>query len=105
VAVKIVRSVKRYNQSAKTEIKILEDVNRYGGPDHHIVHLIDSFTHYVKVNDLPNKRLNRRYNPPLEYINSRGEAEYICLVFEPLGKSLYEFIKDNRYKGFAIDQI
>ena len=45
------RSVKRYNQSAKIEIKILEDVNRYGGPDHHIVHLIDNFTHYERVPD------------------------------------------------------
>ena len=29
----------------------------------------------------------------------------MCLVFEPLGKSLYDFIKDNGYKGFDIMQI
>jgi len=29
----------------------------------------------------------------------------MCLVFEPLGKSLYDFIKDNGYKGFEISQV
>ena len=29
----------------------------------------------------------------------------MCLVFEPLGKSLYDFIKDNSYKGFEIGQL
>ena len=29
----------------------------------------------------------------------------MCLVFEPLGKSLYDFIKDNSYKGFEISQV
>ena len=29
----------------------------------------------------------------------------MCLVFEPLGKSLYDFIKDNGYKGFEITHV
>ena len=29
----------------------------------------------------------------------------MCLVFEPLGKSLYDFIKDNNYKGFNVDEV
>ena len=29
----------------------------------------------------------------------------MCLVFEPLGKSLYDFIKDNKYKGFDIADV
>ena len=29
----------------------------------------------------------------------------MCLVFEPLGKSLYDFIKANRYRGFEISQV
>lgn len=29
----------------------------------------------------------------------------MCLVFEPLGKSLFDFIKDNGYKGFEICQV
>ena len=33
------------------------------------------------------------------------ESEHTCMVFETLGKSLYEFIKGNRYYGFALYQI
>jgi dual-specificity kinase len=44
-AVKIIRAVKRYNSSAKIEIKILEDVRSKGGNHHNLVHLIESFTH------------------------------------------------------------
>jgi len=29
----------------------------------------------------------------------------MCLVFETLGKSLYDFIKDNGYKGFSLQLI
>ena len=29
----------------------------------------------------------------------------MCLVFEPLGKSLYDFIKENGYKGFEINHV
>jgi len=29
----------------------------------------------------------------------------MCLVFEPLGKSLYDFIKDNKFKGFEIGDL
>lgn len=34
-----------------------------------------------------------------------GNVSNMCLVFEPLGKSLYDFIKDNGYKGFEISQV
>jgi len=27
------------------------------------------------------------------------DGEHVCLVFETLGKSLYDFIKANNYKG------
>lgn len=29
----------------------------------------------------------------------------MCIVFETLGKSLFDFIKDNKYKGFDICQL
>lgn len=29
----------------------------------------------------------------------------MCLAFEPLGQSLYDFIKDNKYKGFDIQDV
>ena len=32
-------------------------------------------------------------------------VENVCLVFEPLGKSLYDFLKANGYRGFEIGQM
>jgi len=38
-------------------------------------------------------------------IKTRERLTNMCLVFEPLGKSLYDFIKDNKYKGFDIQDV
>ncbi len=78
VAVKVVRAVERYTDSAKIEAKILCDIKKEGGCQNFIVDLKDFFTH------------------------SEGNVSNTCLVFEPLGKSLYDFIKANSYQGFEI---
>jgi dual-specificity kinase len=39
------------------------------------------------------------------FIHSDKEGEHMCLVFETLGKSLYDFIKLNTYKGFSLSHI
>jgi len=79
--VKVIRAVKRYTESAKIEAEILNDLKRKGGDLNYIVDLKDWFVH---------KNL---------------EIENTCLVFEPLGKSLYDFIKANNYRGFEIEQM
>ena len=63
-AVKIIRAVKRYNSSAKIEIKILNDVRNKGGASQNLVLMHESFIHKENGN------------------------EHTCLVFETLGKSL-----------------
>jgi hypothetical protein len=41
----------------------------------------------------------------LEYFYfSDGENKYIALVFEKLAKSLYDFIKWNKYRGTNLDK-
>lgn len=79
VAVKVIRAVKRYIESAKVEADILNDLRKKGGDQNYVVDLKDFFMH-----------------------RDRG-IENLCLVFEPLGKSLYDFIKANNYKGFDIN--
>lgn len=75
VAVKIVRAVKRYYESALIEAKIIQDINRRGGRGlTHCVRLFDSFTF-------------------------RG---HYCLVFESLGPSLYDFLKRHDYRPFPM---
>ena len=65
--------MKRYIKSAKIEADILKDVARAGPSE--CVKIEDSF-HFRE-----------------------GENDHYCIVFEPLGKSLYDMIKLNRYKG------
>jgi serine/threonine protein kinase len=42
----------------------------------------------------------------IEYFSFHENGrKYLVIVFERLGKSLYEFIKANNYKGYPIDSI
>jgi dual-specificity kinase len=79
--VKVIRAVKRYNESAKVEVDILSDIMDKGGAAFGVVHLKEYFIHSDK------------------------EGDHMCLVFETLGKSLYDFVKINKYKGYALSQI
>jgi len=75
VAIKIVRSIKRYYDSAKIEADIIEDVNRRGqrGVTHCAI-LYDTFSF---------------------------QGHY-CMVLEALGPSLYDFLKGQKYHPFPI---
>eukprot|EP00440_Ansanella_granifera_P051628 gb/GFBE01055974.1/.p1 GENE.gb/GFBE01055974.1/~~gb/GFBE01055974.1/.p1 ORF type:complete len:510 (+),score=111.59 gb/GFBE01055974.1/:1-1530(+) len=79
VAIKIIRDVKRYMENAKIEADILKDVRK---ADPHgssrCAMMYDTFTH---------------------------ESKYFCLVFEPLGTSLYDFLKKNHFRGFWAQDI
>lgn len=72
-AVKMIRSVQRYTESAKVEAFILRELKAKGGCNHNIVNLESQFTHESK----------------------NGKQQNLCLVMEPLGKSLFDFIKAN----------
>jgi dual-specificity kinase len=71
----VIRAVKRYNESAKIEADILIDIANKGGHHVGIVYLKEYFNH----KDM--------------------EGDHMCLVFETLGKSLFDFIKANKYRG------
>lgn len=71
-AIKVVRAVHRYVEVAKIEAQVLKRANAADPYGHsHLVRLLDDFA------------LGANY----------------CLVFEALGKSLYDLIKLNKYKG------
>jgi len=79
VAVKIIRDVKRYLENAKIEADILETIRRKD-PDKKsgCCMMYDTFVH---------------------------EGKYFCLVFEPLGMSLYDFVKENGFRGFWMQDV
>ncbi len=39
------------------------------------------------------------------FVLSDKWGDHACLVFETLGKSLYDFVVMNNYKGFSLSQI
>lgn len=67
--------MKRYNESAKIEADILKDLYEKGGTTQGIVLMKEYFFH------------------------KDTDGDHMCIVFETLGKSLYDFIKANSYKG------
>lgn len=75
VALKIVRNVKRYYDSALIEARVVDDVNRRGGRGvSHCVVMYKSFTF----------------------------GGHYCMVFESLGPSLYDFLKRHKYRPFPM---
>lgn len=81
MAIKVVRSIKKYRDAAEIEADILNDLY-----DRQKERCGDSERRYVVT--------------MYSHFNYHG---HYCLVFERLGMSLYEFIKRNDYRGFPME--
>ncbi|AFZ80476.1 protein kinase domain containing protein [Theileria equi strain WA] len=78
-ALKVVRDIEKYTSSAKIEADILLDIkNSDEQNESHCVILRDSFMY---------------------------KDRHMCLAFESLGPSLYDFLEKNDFKGFFIADI
>ncbi|KAM7276015.1 hypothetical protein ACFE04_017881 [Oxalis oulophora] len=77
VAIKIVRGIKKYREAAMIEIEMLEQLSRHDKGGNHCVQIWNWF----------------------DYRN------HICIVFEKLGPSLYDFLRKNNYRSFPIDHV
>lgn len=79
VAIKIIRDVKRYAENAKIEADILKDIRKADprGLQSRSAIMFDTFMH----------------------------GRHFCLVFEPCGVSLYDFLKRNDFRGFWMQDI
>lgn len=79
VAIKIIRDAKQYMEDAQIEAAILKDVRRAdpAGTSGCCI-MYDTFVH---------------------------AAKFYCMTFEPLGKSLYEFQKENGFRGFWMQDL
>lgn len=76
VAVKVIRDVKKYVEAAKIEAQVLKRMQALGA-DFGVVQLLDTFQ----------------------------EGSLFCLAFEPLGSSLYDLLKSNKYRGFFMADV
>eukprot|EP01083_Nonionella_stella_P003983 11463_1 len=82
VAVKIVRSVERYLDAAEIEVDILNKLDRFDiSKNSLIIRLYKSFRCEI------------------------ASIEHYCLIFEKCGRSLYDYIKKNKYNGFQLEHI
>ncbi|KAL8110010.1 serine/threonine-protein kinase AFC3 isoform X2 [Apium graveolens] len=77
VAIKVVRSIHKYREAAMIEIDVLEQLakNEKGG------------SHCVQI---------------LTWFDYRN---HICIVFERLGPSLFDFLRRNEYSPFPVDLV
>ena len=78
VALKIIKNVQKYREAAKLEINVLSKIGKYD----------------------PGGRC--RCVPMLDYFDFHG---HMCIAFEMLGKSVYEFLKDNDYQPYPMHQV
>ncbi|PHJ22116.1 cmgc lammer [Cystoisospora suis] len=89
VAVKVVRDVSRYTSAARIEVDILREINeRDASAKVATGGMYSSSSHCVRLHDA------------FMYKN-----RHMCLVFEKLGKSLYDLLSDNNYRGFYLEDI
>ncbi|XP_072562621.1 dual specificity protein kinase CLK4b isoform X2 [Paramormyrops kingsleyae] len=78
VALKIIKNVDRYREAAMSEIDVLQQMNSLDRDEHYAcVRMLDWFDHHG----------------------------HICIVFELLGLSTYDFLKENGFMPFTVDQI
>ncbi|KAK9142459.1 hypothetical protein Syun_011859 [Stephania yunnanensis] len=77
VAVKVIRSAQRYCDAAKHEIDIL---------------------HHLAQNDSSGLRC-------VQMLNWFDYRSHICIVFEKLGPSLFDFLRRNNYYPFPVDLV
>ncbi|XP_077402662.1 dual specificity protein kinase CLK4-like isoform X2 [Vanacampus margaritifer] len=78
VAVKIVRNIKSFHRAAKCEIAVLEEINTLDDDGKFAcVRMLDWFEH----------------------------QSHMCLVFELLGLSTYEVLRQNQFLPFSVEQI
>ncbi|KAI3865766.1 hypothetical protein MKX03_025512 [Papaver bracteatum] len=77
VAIKVVRSIQKYREAAMIEIDVLQKLARHDVGGARCVQIRNWF----------------------DYRN------HICIVFEKLGPSLYDFLRKNSYRSFPIDLV
>eukprot|EP00931_Biecheleriopsis_adriatica_P073460 TRINITY_DN47742_c0_g1_i1.p1 TRINITY_DN47742_c0_g1~~TRINITY_DN47742_c0_g1_i1.p1 ORF type:complete len:430 (-),score=55.67 TRINITY_DN47742_c0_g1_i1:22-1311(-) len=82
VAMKVIRSVEKYLDDAEVEIQILSKL--------------------AKADRSKNSGVVRLY----EHFSTRiRKQKHVCIVFEKLGKSLWDVLEKNNCRGFSMDQV
>ncbi|KAI7732327.1 hypothetical protein M8C21_010066, partial [Ambrosia artemisiifolia] len=109
VAVKIVRGIKKYREAAMIEIDVMEmeRVTEFPMSNVDIGPRKRQRIGWDVVHPAPPKILSRSESL-ISCVQLRNWFDYrnhICIVFEKLGPSLYDFLRKNNYRSFPIDLV
>jgi len=78
LAIKIIKNVKKYREAAKLEVNVLSKLSKYDPKgDFRCVKMYDWFEYYG----------------------------HVCIAFEILGLSVFDFLKDNNYIPYPIEHV
>ncbi|XP_067852381.1 dual specificity protein kinase CLK4 [Heptranchias perlo] len=77
MALKIIKNIARYREAARSEVRVLEEISNRGASAYGCVQILDWFDHHG----------------------------HICIGFELLGLSTYDFLKENNFMPFPMHHI
>jgi len=78
IALKIIKNVEKYREAAKLEINVLEKLNEKDPQGKNLcVQMLDWFDYHG----------------------------HICIAFEMLGLSVFDFLKENNYQAYPLEQV
>merc|ERR1712055_428502 len=78
IAIKIIKNVRKYREAAKLEINVLQKLAKYDpNGKHRCVQMLDWFDYHG----------------------------HMCIAFEMLGSSVFDFLKENNYHPYPIEQV
>uniref|UniRef100_UPI0037E89690 dual specificity protein kinase CLK4-like isoform X1 n=2 Tax=Semicossyphus pulcher TaxID=241346 RepID=UPI0037E89690 len=78
VALKIIKNIDRYREAAMSEVEVLEQLKSLDSDKRYsCVHILDSFDYHG----------------------------HVCIAFELLGLSTYDFLKENNFQPFPVEHI
>ncbi|KAI9301821.1 kinase-like domain-containing protein [Cunninghamella echinulata] len=77
-AIKIIRAIQKYREASKIEIRVLSTIKEYDPLNlNKCIHLVEWFEH----------------------------ENHICMVFDLLGQSVFDFLKSNHFNPFPMNHI
>ncbi|ETO00264.1 afc, partial [Reticulomyxa filosa] len=118
VAIKVIRSVRKYLDSAKIEIDILSDVAKHDL--HHKLFSLSFFFYYyycyycfffffvpfdLIIIITTTTTITIIMDDNTHFMTKLNAQKHVCIIFEKMGCSLYQFVKKNSYRGFLLQHL
>ncbi|KAJ8335036.1 hypothetical protein SKAU_G00406750 [Synaphobranchus kaupii] len=103
VALKIIKNVEKYKEAARLEINVLEKINEKD-PENKQRSAEPSTTYAASgsVSSASGESTNKRRKTMYDWFDYHG---HMCISFELLALSTFDFLKENNYLPYSIGQV